>query len=995
MPDVALRLLGAPRGAGGGRDEPLPRNTPASLLAYLAVAGDWVARTELAYLYRPDDDEASALQYLRLQLHRAQRLPWADGLEVRAHELRWVVPTDHARLRQAHQRQDWAGAIAEYGGPLLATFDRGDRPTFDAWVELERGEAQRRYGAAVEARADALAAEGRFVDAAELWRARIALDELDEDATRAYLRALARAGRKDDALRHYRRFAELVRREFDLEPAEETRALAERIRADDPEVAAPPSAAAAPRPTADALPQPATRFVGRRRELAELHRMLVDEGARLATLVGLGGCGKTRLALAFAHAHRGAFDGAVFVAAEAVTSSDSLADRMAAALGLQLDAQRPGAAQRGAHRADRHARGVRDNVEQVDGVEGLLSELLAGTRGPRLLATSRRPLRLSGEWLLEVGGLAHPVVETELDPGASAVDYDALELFVAAARRVAPQLVFDMGDLIHVARISRLLEGLPLGLELAAAWTRVMPVARIADEIERGFDLLASDLVDVPERHRSMRAVLDRTWDDLTAAKRRTLARLSVFAGGCTLEAAERVTGAHLSTLLSLVNQSLLQRQPGERFASHPLVQQYAAGLLASDPGERSDALDAHARYYAERLRAAHDGTAGRSGALRAVEPDAANLERAWFRLLEVGDLEAAGATVGPLFAYYDLLGHDRRGLEVCAATLDHLGPPASEAVAALRCTVQLAGATMAREAGALAVARTYAVDAVAVAGVHGLAGLVARGHQYLGDVHQTTGAYADAEAAYALAIAGFEALGNTVELANTLNSLASMEAMQERYDAASERFRRCVELFEVVDDPLAKAIALNNLGYIAEAQGRHAVAAEHYEAGLAVFERLAFARGIAAVKNNLIVLYGVLGRLDEAEAIGLESLALKRSIQDTLGTIVTLKNLGDLQLRRGALDAAVGHYLPAIRTARELAAVPRLLQVLVGYAEYAQRVGREPFARRLLESLLRHPLATPSLVARVRDMHPGAPADVPSDPAALESVVEEILAAG
>jgi predicted ATPase/DNA-binding SARP family transcriptional activator len=989
MPDVSLRLLGVPRVDWNGGQEPLPRNTPASLLAYLAVAGDWVARQELAYLYRPDDDEAGALQYLRLQLHRAQRFAWSTDLEVRAHEVRWRVATDLARLREAHGRRDWVAAIGAYGGPLLATFDRGERPTFDAWVELERGEAQRLYAAAVEARAEELETERRYGDAAELWRARVALDELDEDATRAYLRLLGLAGRKDEALGHYRRFAELVRREFDLEPAEETRALAERIRSD----AAPPLPAAAlpPRPARNPLPQPATRFVGRRRELAELHRLLVDESARLATLIGLGGSGKTRLALAFAHAHRAAFDGgAYFVAAEAVATTALLADRMAASFDLELDAARPAVAQLVEHLGDRSVLLLLDNLEHLPDVGGFLSELLADASGLRVVATSRQPLRLSGEWLLDVRGLAHPADDAATDAG----EYEAVELFVAAARRVAPQLAFGPADVGQAARICGLLEGLPLALELAATWTRVMPLARIADEIARGFDLLASDLVDVPERHRSMRAVLDRTWEDLSASKKRTLARLSTFAGGCTLEAAERVTGAHLSTLLSLVNQSLLQRQPGDRFASHPLVSQYAADVLAADPAERSDAMGAHARYFAERLQAAHDGSAGRSDALRALEPDAANLEQAWFRLLEVGELDAAEAAAGPLFAYYDLLGHDRRGLEVCAATLERLGSTEDVAAARLRCSVQLAGATMAREAGVLTVARAHAEEAAGIAAGHGLAGLVARANQYLGDVHQTTGTYDDAAAAYALAIAGFEALGNTVELANTLNSLASMEAMQERYDAASERFLRCVELFEAVDDPLAKAIALNNLGYIAEAQGRHAEAAGHYEAGLAVFERLAFARGIAAVKNNLIVLYGVLGRLDEAEAIGLESLALKRSIHDTLGTIITLKNLGDLQLRRGALDAAAGHYLPAIRTARELAVVPRLLQVLVAYADYALRAGRDGLGRRLLEVLLGHPLATPSMVARARELHPAAPAGGDADAGAFDAVVDEVLRA-
>jgi len=986
MTNATLRLLGAPRVAWGDGDEPLPRSTPASLLAYLAAVGDWVGRPELAYLYRPDEPEAVALQYLRLQLHRAQRFPWAVDLEVRPHEVRWRVDSDLARLREAHRRRDWPAAIAAYGGPLLAAFDQGDRPTFDAWVELERSEAERLFAEAVEAEAGALEAQGRYAEAADLWRRRVALDELDEGATRAYLRLLGRAGRKEEALRHYARYAELVRQEFDLGPTEETEALMARIRSDTAPTAA---ASAAPPPPRDALPQPTTRFVGRQRELADLRRLLADEDGRLLTLVGLGGSGKTRLALAAAHAHQGAFDGGVhFVPADPVPTTLQLADRIALTLGVDVDPTKPTDVQLAEHLAGRRALLVLDGVEHLSDVEDLIATLLAGGRGVRVLATSRRPLRLSGAWLVDVGGLEHP------REGADPAGFDAVELFVGAARRVAPQLTFDGDDLRHVGRICRLLEGLPLGLELASTWTRVMPVGRIADEIAQGFELLASDLVDLPERHRSLRAVLDRTWGDLTASKRQTLARLSVFAGGCTLEAAEQVSGAHLSILLSLVNQSLLQRLPGGRFASHPLVGQYAAAVLATDAAAEADARDAHARHFAARLTAAADAAKASGDALKSLEPDAANLERAWFRLLEAGELDVADDLAGPLFRYYDHLGHDRRGLEVCAATLERLGPAADARGARLRCSVQLAGATMAREAGALALGRAYASDASAVAAAFDLAGLGARAQQYLGDVHQTGGDYAAAEVAYARAIEGFEALGTTVELANTLNSLASMEAMQERFDEASARFRRCVALFEEVDDPLAKAIALNNLGYIAEAQGRFAEAAGHYEAGLAVFERLAFARGVAAVKNNLLVLYGVLGRLDEAEAIGLESLALKRDVHDTLGTIITLKNLGDLQLRRGDLAAAVGHYLPAIRTARELAAVPRLLQVLVGYADYALRAGREGLGRRLLEALLRHPLATPSIVARARELHAAAPADGDGDASALDTLLDEVLRA-
>src|SRR5690606_22515177 len=156
----------------------------------------------------------------------------------------------------------------------------------------------------------------------------------------------------------------------------------------------------------------------------------------------------------------------------------------------------------------------------------------------------------------------------------------------------------------------------------------------------------------------------------------------------------------------------------------------------------------------------------------------------------------------------------------------------------------------------------------------------------------------------------------DVAELANTLNSLASMYAMQEDFERATTGFERCVTLFEQTGDELAKAIALNNLGYIADSQGDTSGASVHYEASLVALERIQFIRGISAVKNNLVVLYGMLGRLDEAETMGFESLAMKEQSNDRLGTIITLKNLGDLELLRGRPDAAFAWLEPALKTA-------------------------------------------------------------------------------
>ena len=215
------------------------------------------------------------------------------------------------------------------------------------------------------------------------------------------------------------------------------------------------------------------------------------------------------------------------------------------------------------------------------------------------------------------------------------------------------------------------------------------------------------------------------------------------------------------------------------------------------------------------------------------------------------------------------------------------------------------------------------------------------------------------------------------------------MDAVRERYDAATLRFERCVTLFEEVGDVLAKAIALNNLGYLADAVGQQTLAAQRYEASLADFERIQFNRGIAAIKNNLVVLYGTMGRLDEAEQMGEQSLALKAEMEDRLGIVISLKNLGDLSLMRGEPDRALERYLPAIRLALETEATPRLLQVLPGYADALTRCGDEAQAAATWRALAHHPLTPPS--AREKALATLALEEWSEDPAPLTVLLESL----
>lgn len=964
MAAVLLRLLGPASLVQDGDTTPVPRNTPTSLLLYLAAAGDWVSRRELAYLYKPDASETDALAYLRLQLHRASQYPWASELEVAPHQARWPVASDLSELRRAYKEGRWAAAVNAYGGRFLQGLDGSDWATYESWLELEREEVARLYRTALNAHAEELTAAGDHRAAFDARCALLVEDELDEAALRAVLRAAPAAGRAVEALSRFERFEKLVAAEFDLTPEAETAELAAQLRNSAAAASGPLATLAGGPATGSAsatrarppLPQATTRFIGREAELAELSDLLSNPECRLVTLVGLGGSGKTRLALEVARRRQRHFAaGALFVPLVEAEDANQALLRLATA--LEVDASTEAGLEESVAEALREVELllVLDNVEQVAGLGQVLARLLAATQHLKVLLTSRKRVGLAAEWLFDLAGLG---VEAA---GEAAPDSDAVQLFLSAAKRVQPRLRFSKTDLQAVARICRQVDGLPLALELAAAWVRAMPITQVAEETSRGFEFLSTDVVDLAERHRSVETVLARTWEGLTEHQARTLAGMTVFQDGCTLDAAVSVTEGQLPILLSLVNQSLLYRDAAGRFGIHPLVGQYAARVLAADRDWWRFAHDAHAQHYAtflERFAPADKG--GAASSLRELEPELANVEKAWFYLVDAGRTERLAELVDALLDYYTILGQYRRGVELGTETLARL-TPGEPLAGRVRCSVLLALSNMARESGLLAQALTYAERAAAEAEGSGQVGMHARARRFGADVLQMLGRYDEAEAAYEVAVAAFTELAERAELANTLNSLASMDAVRERYDAATLRFERCVTLFEEVGDVLAKAIALNNLGYLADAMGQQTLAAQRYEASLADFERIQFVRGIAAIKNNLVVLYGSMGRLDEAEQMGEQSLALKAEMEDRLGIVISLKNLGDLSLMRGEPERALERYLPAIRLALETEATPRLLQVLPGYADALTRCGDETQADATWRALAHHPLTPPS----------------------------------
>jgi predicted ATPase len=350
------------------------------------------------------------------------------------------------------------------------------------------------------------------------------------------------------------------------------------------------------------LPVSLTPFIGREQELAELGRLMAEPECRCLTLVGPGGIGKTRLAVQTADQHRNEFaHGIAFIPLASVGAVDAVIPAIASAINLAFYGPIDPKVQLLNYLREKQMLLVVDNVEHllVEGahpgtIAELLIEILRGAAAIKLLVTSREVLNLQGEWSLEVQGLAFPRVE-QVDRFD---EYSAVALFVQRARRARPGFEMNAEDKAGVVRLCRLVEGMPLAIELAATWVRILSPPEIASEVEHNLDFLNAQMRDLPERHRSMRAVFDHSWQMLSTEEKRVLGRLSVFRGGFQRQAAEQVVGASLSVLSSLVIRSLLRRTAAGRYDLHELIRQYSASKLAEDPPELHAVQERHSVYY-------------------------------------------------------------------------------------------------------------------------------------------------------------------------------------------------------------------------------------------------------------------------------------------------------------------------------------------------------------------------------------------------------------
>ncbi len=748
------------------------------------------------------------------------------------------------------------------------------------------------------------------------------------------------------------------------------------------------------RPATRNLPKYTRTFVGRTAELTQLGQLMTMPSCQLITLVGPGGIGKTRLAIeAAAHCEQFA-DGVVFVSLASVEIPSLIVPAIADALSFTFYGSEEPGTQLLSYLREKELLLILDNMEQLlDGAEQLI-ELLSEAHGVKLIVTSRERLNVQGEWVVELAGL--PVSS---DAAASA---DATALFVERARRVQHGFEVTEADLRTVYRICCLVDGMPLAIELAASWVRMLSLVEIEQEIANSFDILSTSTRDVPGRHQSLRAVFEHSWRLLSDEERRVLCRLTVFRGGFDRAAAVAVVGASLPVLAALVDKSLLRQTTPttgtgsliRRYDLHELVRQYATTYLAADTEAYGNAHDRHCNYYISWLESRIFLLQGREQVITIAEmsQEIDNLRASWTWATshhKLSEMERAHAVLHWFYEYRTWYVEGEATFQQAAAALKALSVLAAGQTKSSPALYQQEHEVMlgqmlgsqgyfALRSGQLERARDILRQSLELLRASADQAVLAAPLTYQGIVAYQMGAYEEAHRILQEGLAISTQAHNHWVIALNMCFLGATAHAQGNYEQARQLFRDDLAVWRSIDNVRGISLCLNyystTLYKLQEYADAQALLHESLELCSASGDRW----GLGTALNHLGLVAQAQGQYHEAHYLFSEGLTLFREMGNRWDIARTLNHLGEVAWELKDWEDARRSYLAALRTGLEAKATPAVLTALGGLALVHRREGSREQALELCYHILQHPASGKETYERAERLYLQLVAEVP-----------------
>ncbi|MCB9006059.1 MAG: tetratricopeptide repeat protein [Ardenticatenaceae bacterium] len=950
------------------------------LLVYLALQpGRAVSRDVLAALFWPDEPDSIARTNFRQTLYQLRKLLAAgeDGerpfLIATRQNVQFNPDSDHqcdvTAFLQALKLGDLATAVGlpdgHYQGELLPGFTC-DSLDFEDWLRRER---ERLHGLALDAlqqRTEWLLSSGSYTEAKAMAQRQLALEPWRELAFRQLMLGLAAAGDRQAALAQFEACQEVLLAELAAQPEPETVALAEQIAAGE-------VVQLRPRPRHNLI-APVTPYFGREADLAAVRSCITDQAHRLVTLIGEGGLGKSRLALEVAWQLRDQFaDGVWFVPLAGLETKpaagsakdeqpgrnfpqvgelqDAIATAVSQALDHPLAGQQSPRDQLLALLRQRQTLLVLDNFEHLLAGADLVLDVLQHAPGVCIICTSREPLNFQAEWVLPLERLPlPPIADPFLNTTAVPQDpstFPAIQLLVDRAQRADGRFQLTDDNAADIVTLCRLLTGLPLALELAAAALRHQTPAQLCAALQGSIGTLATRRRDIPPRHRSMRAVFDSSWALLTPAAQAQLASLSVFLGPFSVRAAEAVTQATLPQLQTLQEKSLLQR-PGERFVFHTLLRQFAAEKLAEFP-QRETAVGQHSHYYLQAVADLGEALNGEMPhlAVQRIAGAWENVKGAWETAVSRQDFPPILAALVPLSDFCQIRGLYREGLRLLGQAAVRLRdarhfeslaevltqqaalhvrladyPQAVETIeAALPLTasewviarLNITWGEVLWRQGNLGEAEKKIENGLRLAKAGDSLSLIGIATFHMGVVNDLQGNLDASLAILQDALDIWRQLNNRRWQGFTLNSIGGVARRLSYLDQAHAALAEALLISRANKDSQGQATTLNNLSMLATMQGNFQAARERLLEALALAEAISDRSIQAFLHHNLAWNAKRAGWLTEARNFAERAVELRRMVGDKGGEGMALRLSGDIAAENGRVEAATEFYQAAL----------------------------------------------------------------------------------